>query len=402
MATDAFDRLAESLVRGSEQSYVAYLTERFLDMLDEAVTNPDRLQVLASRSRTAAMAAWDRYRGKVTEETQSAFLEAMGGEDELLVSSLAKAYGYDRSLSTRGSNELNEAARGMAEVMRRQNVALADDMADAWYRVTSDAVTGTLMGKDRRTVMEEAVSRLSDAGLETIDYRSGVRTTIDAATRRHVVSQANQARADLLNRRCDEWGCDLVMVSAHFGARPSHAVWQGRVYSRSGRDPKYPSLDYGTGYHGTGPHAALGDRLCGVNCLHSLSPWVEGYSQLPSTDFSEQEKRVGMTSDEYYVARQKQRGMERKVRQLKRRVALGQEHGLDMTADRYRLGRAQASLRAHCATTGLRRDYERERAYAVKEQPRGLGRVDFNAPKWRGQYPNPTAEAKDSRAGSAL
>ena len=52
-----------------------------------------------------------------------------------------------------------------------------------------------------------------------------------------------------------------------------HAVWQGRVYSRSGRDPKYPSLDYGTGYHGTGPHAALGDRLCGVNCLHSLSPW---------------------------------------------------------------------------------------------------------------------------------
>jgi len=122
-----------------------------------------------------------------------------------------------------------------------------------------------------------------------------------------------------------------------------------------------------------------------------MTPYIPGYSQLPSTDFSEQEERVGMTSDEYYVARQKQRGMERQVRQLKRRVALGQEHGLDMTADRYRLGRAQASLRAHCATTGLRRDYERERAYGVSQQPRGLGRVDFNAPKWQGQYPNPTA-----------
>ena len=391
MAADAFDRLAESLVRGSEQSYVAYLTERFLGMLDEAVTNPDRLQVLASRSRTVAMAAWDRFRGKVTRETQSAFLEAMSGEDELLVSSLAKAYGYDRSLSTRGNNELNEAARGMAEIMRRQNVALADNLADEWYRVTSDAVTGTLMGKDRRTVMEDAVSRLSDAGLETIDYRSGVRTTIDAATRRHVVSQANQARADLLNRRCDEWGCDLVFTSAHFGARPSHAVWQGKVYSRSGRDPKYPSLDEGTGYHGTGPHGALGDRLCGVNCLHHLTPYIPGYSQLPSTDFSEQERQVGMTSDEWYAARQKQRGMERRVRLLKRRVALGQGRGLDMTADRYRLGRAQAALREHCATTGLRRDYERERAYGVSQQPRGLGRVDFNAPRWQGRYPNPTS-----------
>jgi len=375
---DAFDDLAERLVRGSEQDFVSYLSERFLGMLDEAVTNPDRFQVLASRSKIVAMQAWDRFRGKVTKETQDAFTEAMQGEDELLVSSLARAYGYDRSLTTRANNEMNEAARGMSEVMRRQNVALADDVADTWYEVTSDAVADTQLGGSYRDVMEAAVSRLSDAGLETIDYKSGVRTTIDAATRRHVVSQSNQARADLINRRCDEWGCDLVMVSAHFGARPSHAVWQGKVYSRSGRDPRYPSLDEGTGYHGTGPHAALGDRLCGVNCLHSMTPWIEGYSQLPSTDFSEQEGRTGMTSDEYYVAKQKQRGMERQVRLLKRRVALGQEHGLDMTADRYRLGRAQANLRAHCATTGLRRDYERERAYAVAEQPRGLGKVAFN------------------------
>lgn len=391
MATDAFDLLAETLVRGSEQSYVSYLTERFLDMLDEAVTNPDRFQVLASRAKTAAMSAWDRFRGKVTKETESAFLKAVSGEDELLVSSLARAYGYDRSLTTRANNEANEAARGMSEVMRRQNVALADDVADAWYKVTSDAVTGTVMGKSYREVMEDAVSRLSDAGLETIDYRSGARTTIDAATRRHVVSQANQARADLTNRRCDEWGCDLVMVSAHFGARPSHAEWQGRIYSRSGKDRRYPSLDEGTGYHGTGPYGALGDRLCGVNCLHSMTPYVPGHGQLPSTDFSEQEGQVGMTSDEYYAATQKQRGMERKVRLLKRRVALGQERGLDMTADRYRLGRAQADLRAHCATNGLRRDYERERAYGVSRQPTGLGRVDFNAPRWQGQYPNPTA-----------
>jgi hypothetical protein len=127
------------------------------------------------------------------------------------------------------------------------------------------------------------------------------------------------------------------------------------------------------------------------NCLHHLTPYVPGYSKLPSTDFSEQEKKTGMTSDEYYAAKQRQRGMERKVRSLKRKVALGQERGLDMTADRYRLGRAQANLRGHCERYGLRRDYGRERAYAVAQQPRGLGHVAFNSGRWQGQYPNPTA-----------
>ncbi len=57
-----------------------------------------------------------------------------------------------------------------------------------------------------------------------MDYRSGRRTTIDAAVRRHVVTQQSQCRADLLWRRMDEWGHDPVFTSSHYGARPTHAV----------------------------------------------------------------------------------------------------------------------------------------------------------------------------------
>lgn len=48
-----------------------------------------------------------------------------------------------------------------------------------------------------------------------------------------------------------------------------------------------------------------------------------------------------------------------------------------MVDDRYKLGRTQALLREHCRANGLTRLYERERAYGVKRQPRGLGRIDF-------------------------
>ena len=30
-------------------------------------------------------------------------------------------------------------------------------------------------------------------------------------------------------------GCDLVEVTAHAGARPSHAEWQGKIVSLSGQ-----------------------------------------------------------------------------------------------------------------------------------------------------------------------
>lgn len=68
-------------------------------------------------------------------------------------------------------------------------------------------------------------------------------------------------------------GCDLVEVTAHSGARPEHAEWQGKVYSRSGKSSKYPSLVEATGY-GTGP------GLGGWNCRHSMFPYYEGMSRV--------------------------------------------------------------------------------------------------------------------------
>ena len=62
-------------------------------------------------------------------------------------------------------------------------------------------------------------------------------------------------------------------VTAHAGARPEHAEWQGKIYSRSGKSKKYPSLVKVTGY-GTGP------GLGGWNCRHSMFPYFEGMGRV--------------------------------------------------------------------------------------------------------------------------
>ena len=65
----------------------------------------------------------------------------------------------------------------------------------------------------------------------------------------------------------------MVEVTAHSGARPEHAEWQGKIYSRSGKSKKYPDLVKVTGY-GTGP------GLGGWNCRHSMFPYYEGMGRV--------------------------------------------------------------------------------------------------------------------------
>ena len=365
MATDYFDACAAAMVSGAQEQFVAELTLRLARMLESGVANPDQLAQLARLSREEALAVWAEWESRVTDQCRAAFEEAVSDEDGNIVETLAE-YSPGAVYSTAyGATVAAEAARGVGEILRRQNVALCDAAADAWYRIAADAVVRRESGEDMRSVMERACAAMADAGLETIDYKSGVRTSVDAALRRHAVTQANQARNDLLMRRCDEWGCDLVFTSAHFGARPTHAVWQGKVFSRSGSSPDYPDLVQATGY-------GTVTGLCGANCRHTMTPYVEGYSKLPDTDFSEQERLTGMTSDEYYEATQRQRRYEAAIRKTKREIAVGREMGYDMVDKRVLLGRQQARVRQWCSENGLRRDYERERAYGVGTQPRAL------------------------------
>lgn len=102
----------------------------------------------------------------------------------------------------------------------------------------------------------------------------------------------------------DEYGEDLVLVSAHLGARPEHFVWQSKVYSRSGTDPKYPDFRKSTRYGEV-------DGLCGANCRHNFSVWFEGApNPFEQFDAEENQKR--------YEMEQRQRTMERRIRKTKR------------------------------------------------------------------------------------
>lgn len=365
------DALAESLVNGYEEQFVARLSHSFARLVVKdgqlTMTDRERLAVLPSLSRDATTKALNLYSDRISKEVRKTVYDALLASDANDVAALSMTYPGAQIAGTSKSfmRIAEETARGVAEIVARQNIRMSATAEARWYDITAQAVTEYNQGASQRVVMERAVRRLADEGMDVIDYRSGVKSPIDVAVRRHIVTQTNQSATSMTSKRLEEMGHTLVMTSAHFGARPDHAAWQGKAFSRGGartvEGVSYPDFESSTGY-GTGA------GLAGWNCRHSFAPYIPGFSRLRAVP----EKMNRMTSEEYYDATQRQRAHESAIRRTKRRIALGEDAGLDMTTDKLLLGNQQARQKAYCDKLGLPRRYERERAYGVEVQPRAL------------------------------
>ncbi len=96
------------------------------------------------------------------------------------------------------------------------------------------------------------------------------------------ITSINRVANKVTDELASHLGTTLFQTSAHIGARPSHADWQGGVYTtaRSGSEVlKYRNLEDYTGY-------GRPDGLGGVNCRHTKYPFIEGVSQ---TSYTEQD-----------------------------------------------------------------------------------------------------------------
>ena len=198
----------------------------------------------------------------------------------------------------------------------------------------------------------------------TVSYPSGHVDKLDVAVRRSLLTGIGLASRQISEENSRLCECDLMEISAHSGARPSHAVWQGQIVSLSGRRGYLSKSDIG---YGTG--AGFG----GWNCRHDWYPFYEGisarnYSQKDLDRLNAKDiKYNGKMYSEYEIS-QMLRGMERQSRALKRqKVALktavdeGQTFlKSDLTALNSKIRDKSAQIQSFCNDTGYKRDKFRE------------------------------------------
>lgn len=198
------------------------------------------------------------------------------------------------------------------------------------------AVTDLTSGAfDYNTIIRRTCKQLTDSGLRTdhafatnpenrsgVDYPSGWHNRIDVAARRAVLTGVSQLSGQIMDMNAERLGVDKYEVSWHVGARPDHAAWQGKVYT------KKQLVDI-CGL-GTGP------GLLGWNCRHEYYLFFPGSERLYSDEWlkkqnaREAQKRA-FRGWEYntYEATQKQRRMETNMRAQREKAALMQEGGAD-------------------------------------------------------------------------
>ena len=215
-------------------------------------------------------------------------------------------------------------------------------------------------GMDYNTAIHRAIKDLSQQGVGSIAYKSGRVDSLEVAVRRAIVTGANQTAAKTQEALADELKVDLVEVTAHGGARPDHAKWQGKVFSRNGDvvidGVKYKDLRKATGYGKAG-------GLCGINCRHTFHPYIHGAPR----SWSDKEikaldkKNIEYNGEKYneYEASQIQRGIERDIRSLKRQVAAIEAGGGDASAERAKLRKANKAYTDFAEQTGLKKQTAR-------------------------------------------
>lgn len=209
-------------------------------------------------------------------------------------------------------------------VRNADNTLSFTPLADFYQRTLDNGLMQIVSGAvDYNTVLKKAVKAMTDSGLRTVDYASGWSNRVDVAARRALMTGFNQVVAKVNEDNAEQLGTEYFEVSYHRGARPTHQVWQGRVYSKKELETVC-GLGTVTG-------------LCGANCYHSYSPFIKDidtptYSDEELDRMNEEEnmpKEYNGRQYTAYEAQQRQRQLETAMRADRQKIELLTQGGAD-------------------------------------------------------------------------
>lgn len=265
-------------------------------------------------------------------QIQSILKSALPESDKLIADAITRASEYSLKMDGRiyrtaglspttlsASQALKEILQAgiintngeMRNFSRTAGRAAGDLFSSSVDRAYMQVISG---GFTREQALRQLTNDLGKKGIDQVTY-SGRKMELEAAARMCVSTGLNRTSAEMQLKRMDEMGTNLVEISAHAGARPTHAEWQGQIFAVGGGHDKYDNFEDATDYGAV-------DGLCGANCYHTFWPYIEGYSTR-SFSYFDQNRRYGprqLTNNEMYKESQKQRELERNIRAAKRDV----------------------------------------------------------------------------------
>lgn len=208
---------------------------------------------------------------------------------------------------------------------------------------------------DVETAVRRACRELANKGLRTIDYESGIHTSLEAAVRRNIMGGLGLMGEKISEENHDKLGADGWEISAHAMCAPDHEAIQGKQFTNK----EFTKLNEG-----------LKRRIGTLNCGHVKTPIFIGISKPVYTDKQlEQFKKDNAKGVDYegrhfetqYDAVQFQKYIERSIRTQERRIltakATGDKDYLQKCEVKYRV--LTAEYNKFSKAVGLKTRHER-------------------------------------------
>ena len=251
--------------------------------------------------------------------------------------------GKEMKLSESQLKILNNMVRATDKELKNFTKTIAfssqKDFVDAVDEMYVQVGTG---GIDYDTAFKKTTNNLAKKGV-TLVTKNGNKKSLEASVRQSVLSGVRQ-NARMLNKDVGRYlGCDAVQINISPNCRDDHLPINGRTFklnSYAWRRHKHLLEDF--------------------NCQHYETYIV---SDIEENIYTEQEINEANTRTvtykgekiPYYEATQKQRALERQVRNAKKAYVSN-----PTSENKANVSKAQANIRKYLKETGLERDYSRE------------------------------------------
>ncbi|MEK3882416.1 phage minor capsid protein [Paenibacillus sp. PL2-23] len=125
-------------------------------------------------------------------------------------------------------------------------------------------------GMSRREATKQAVADINNRGITGIVAKNGAQIPADKYMAGVVHYHQRKAHVTGIEKMVVQNGLDLVYVNFVGITCEFCAKYQGRVYSISGNDPRFPKLELRPPYHS--------------HCVHSISAWIEEYAPVDEVE----------------------------------------------------------------------------------------------------------------------
>lgn len=279
-----------------------------------------------------------------------------------------EAHGYDTSgleFAAQVEKSTNVAKNELTNLTRTTGQLATSKLMNIYDQAYLQVSTGAYSYDQAVT---NAVKKLAKDGLGEVTYPTGAKRTVEAAVRVAVRTSVSQNALKCEEDMLDDMDVNLVEVSSHLGARPSHAVWQGKIYWR-----KHPEGNYENFYEATGYGTPTG--LGGYNCRH------QHYAYFGDDDEQAYHHIDETLNKEAYDMEQKQRSLERKLREWDRKEKILNAGGVDSTEAKRWKSYYKKKLEDHVKSSNgfLKRDYAAEKALTKGKTHKSSAASDYTA-----------------------